>query len=98
MPITIQRCPRCKQKDETDFSTCRFCGTKYSAIITKEKVRGLDTFDLGSFLRSKGGFFIFLVLVTLLKGPISYCFFYVCAGFHSPQEYIRQSMQKQVSK
>jgi thiol-disulfide isomerase/thioredoxin len=30
-------CPSCRQKDMTSFSTCRFCGTRYDAIIPKQK-------------------------------------------------------------
>ena len=30
-------CPKCRQKDVTSFSTCKFCGTKYDAKIPKPK-------------------------------------------------------------
>jgi thiol-disulfide isomerase/thioredoxin len=28
-------CPKCRQQDTTDFSTCRFCGTRYDAKVGK---------------------------------------------------------------
>ena len=30
-------CPRCAKQDLTSFSSCRFCGTKYDAVIPKQK-------------------------------------------------------------
>ncbi|MBP6746797.1 hypothetical protein KA344_16280 [bacterium] len=33
----IMTCPNCDRKDKTSFSKCRFCHTRYDAIIEKEK-------------------------------------------------------------
>ncbi len=30
-------CPNCHQKDVTSFSTCKSCGTRYDAIVPKQK-------------------------------------------------------------
>jgi thioredoxin 1 len=35
-------CPRCKQKDFTNFSKCRNCGTRYDAHIEEPRGGGLD--------------------------------------------------------
>lgn len=37
MAMAVKQCVRCKQKDQTDFSTCRFCGTNYSFVLPKPK-------------------------------------------------------------
>ncbi|CAN5512469.1 hypothetical protein BH11CYA1_BH11CYA1_27270 [soil metagenome] len=37
MSDPIMTCPNCDKKDRTSFSKCRFCHTKYDAIIEKEK-------------------------------------------------------------
>ena len=39
--MSIKQCVRCKQKDDTDFSTCRHCGTRYDAkpVATGSKKR-----------------------------------------------------------
>lgn len=39
MPDPIMTCPNCDKKDRTSFSKCRFCHTRYDAIIEKEKFR-----------------------------------------------------------
>jgi thioredoxin 1 len=33
----LKKCPSCKKTDVTSFSTCRYCGTKYSAKIEEPK-------------------------------------------------------------
>ncbi|MBK7746073.1 MAG: hypothetical protein IPP57_00655 [Candidatus Obscuribacter sp.] len=33
----MQVCPKCRKQDYTSFSKCRFCGTKYDAIVNEEK-------------------------------------------------------------
>ncbi len=33
----LKTCPRCGMQDTTSFSSCRGCGTKYGAIIQKQK-------------------------------------------------------------
>lgn len=35
----IMTCPNCDRKDRTSFSKCRFCHTRYDAIIEKEKFK-----------------------------------------------------------
>jgi hypothetical protein len=61
------RCPKCNQTDRTDFSKCRFCGTRYDAVITKASGGGVD---VGGFLRSWPGFIVLLVIVAFVARPI----------------------------
>ena len=52
-------CPSCSKKDITSFSTCRFCGTKYDAIIRKNNIN-IDERTIGIItlvLLSLGGIF-----------------------------------------
>jgi thiol-disulfide isomerase/thioredoxin len=41
MQTTAKKCPSCRQTDVTDFSTCRYCHTRYDAVI-KQSGRSLD--------------------------------------------------------
>ncbi len=47
MSVTAKLCLRCKQKDITDFSTCRYCGTAYkvSEAIHQRNVETVRSTD-----------------------------------------------------
>jgi len=51
--MSLKQCPRCKQKDNTDFSSCRFCGVRYDAVPQKT--------DSGMGL--KVGFWPFIIIL-----------------------------------
>src|SRR5271155_1564474 len=59
-----RNCPRCHQTDLTEFSTCRHCGTNYDWTKPKQVFR-LEDFDLGDFLRSPQGWFIFGCIILV---------------------------------
>ncbi|MDZ4837135.1 MAG: thioredoxin domain-containing protein [Candidatus Melainabacteria bacterium] len=52
-------CPSCRGKDVTDFNKCRFCGTRYDAVIEVKKSKGSNI-----FVRNLG----LIVLVGALVG------------------------------
>lgn len=58
-PIS-KRCPKCNQVDITDFSDCRFCGTRY------DWVRPQKHFDAGAFIRSPIS--VIILLYFLARG------------------------------
>lgn len=59
-------CPKCRKSDETEFSTCRYCGTRYDW----QRPEIHETFDLGSFLRTGSGLFIVLLFCCVFLKPI----------------------------
>ncbi|MDR3613157.1 MAG: hypothetical protein P4L53_06305 [Candidatus Obscuribacterales bacterium] len=67
-------CPRCSQKDNTDFSTCRFCGFKYGDALPKPKTE--NRFKIGSWP------FIVVLCITLytFKIPLINAVGYVATG------------------
>jgi hypothetical protein len=71
MPVAVQskKCTRCKQLDQTDFSSCRFCGTRYDAVIQVGKVRGEG---FGAKLRSVPFLICFLLAVILIRPLINH--------------------------
>jgi hypothetical protein len=61
-----KRCPKCKQTDRTDFSSCRFCGTRYDAAVPS---RG-GGFDIGQFMGSKAGIGVVIFLILVIGRPL----------------------------
>ncbi len=66
---TTKRCPKCKEKDLTSFSSCRFCGTKYDAVIEAPK-KGAS-FDVGEILRSWPGLIIVIAILVVCRDLIT---------------------------
>lgn len=60
-------CPKCKQTDHTDFSTCRNCGWTYSAVPPKMKSEHDNSF--GTFLRG-GGLIIVVLIISWTVKPL----------------------------
>jgi tetratricopeptide (TPR) repeat protein len=54
-----KNCVRCKKTDQTEFSKCRYCGTRYDSVPEKAESPGLD---VGALLRSP----VFLLSVCAL--------------------------------
>ena len=90
MEATKKICVRCKQKDITEFSTCRFCGTRYDALLPQ--ARPQSSFDLGSILRSRLGLFIVLTFCVLLRGPLMASFIYIASGGHSLSDLVKSEI------
>jgi tetratricopeptide (TPR) repeat protein len=44
-----KKCVRCKKADYTEFSTCRYCGTRYDSVPEKAERTGVD---IGALFRS----------------------------------------------
>lgn len=40
-------CPSCREKDVTSFSKCKFCGTRYDAVISRPSPLNLDERFIG---------------------------------------------------
>jgi len=57
---TKKRCPSCHQSDITDFSTCRFCHTRYDAVI-----KAAPESSIGKQLVAP------IAIVLLVLGPIA---------------------------
>jgi tetratricopeptide (TPR) repeat protein len=67
-------CPKCKQTDHTDFSTCRNCGWTYGAVPLKMKSEHDDS-NFGSYLRN-GGLVVVLLAATWFAKPLLKQFVY----------------------
>lgn len=61
MAMAVKQCVRCRQKDHTDFSTCRFCGTNYDAVLPKPKKQF-------SFLPLVAAVITFMCLPSIING------------------------------
>ncbi len=62
-----KQCTRCKKVDQTEFSTCRFCGTAYNWVKPKVSGQGLD---IGALFRSPVFLIIFCGLAIFVGSPM----------------------------
>jgi hypothetical protein len=94
MTIATKLCVRCKQKDTTDFSSCRFCGTRYDAVLPVSKERSTD---IGAMLRSWPALIVILLVLSFLQGPILATIAYVVTGGHI-REMVNEELHKSNSR
>ena len=90
MTTKTRRCVRCKEEDTTDFSSCRFCGTKYDAVIQQAKAPGAN---FGSMLRSWPTLILFLIIAVLVKGPVLRTITYVVSGGQTTDQLVENSLR-----
>ena len=67
--LSSKRCVRCKQLDQTDFLTCRFCGTRYDAVIQVGQIPGVS---FGARLRSIPFLICFLAVIVFIRPIINH--------------------------
>jgi len=61
-----KRCPKCKQSDLTDFSTCRFCASPYDQLMYRQEVRAKSPYKTPGM--SLGAIFAVTLLISFPFG------------------------------
>lgn len=65
---SLKICPSCREKEITGFSTCRFCGTRYDAVISENKVK-IDIFGILAIILVIGSIFYYAPTLTSIRWP-----------------------------